>query len=130
MGAGIAEVSMKKFDVLLKDTSQDGIARGIKQIEKSYNGKVKRKQMTEFEKTQAIGMVKTTDQWENFDKADIVIEAVFEDLGVKHKVLKELETKISKDCIFASNTSAIPIGDIAKGSSRPENVLGMHYFSP
>ena len=68
--------------------------------------------------------------YEHFSTADVVIEAVFEDLPVKQQVLQELEGHLKPDCIFASNTSAIPVSRIAEASKRPETVIGMHYFSP
>jgi 3-hydroxyacyl-CoA dehydrogenase/enoyl-CoA hydratase/3-hydroxybutyryl-CoA epimerase len=68
--------------------------------------------------------------YEGFDQADLIVEAVFEDLDLKRRVLAEAEAVMREDCVFASNTSALPIADIAKGCRRPANVLGMHYFSP
>ena len=66
----------------------------------------------------------------HFGRADMIIEAVFEDLDLKKKIVAEMEQVTPDHCIFASNTSAIPIADIAEGAARPENIVGMHYFSP
>ena len=72
-----------------------------------------------------------SDSWKaHFGEADLIIEAVFEDLTLKRKIVKEMESVTPDHCIFATNTSAIPIGDIAELADRPENIIGMHYFSP
>jgi enoyl-CoA hydratase/long-chain 3-hydroxyacyl-CoA dehydrogenase len=81
--------------------------------------------------SRVVGLTDESANWgKQFGKADMVIEAVFEDLSLKHKVIQQLEEHLPPHAVFASNTSAIPIARIAEASRRPENVIGMHYFSP
>ncbi len=131
MGAGITEVSIKAgYPVVLKDISLDGLASGIKTIWNNFNRSVKRKAMGLVERDQLLSKVVTATDDKDLSNADLIIEAVFEDIDLKQKILSSVESHTSNDAIFATNTSSLPIADIAAQAKRPENIIGMHYFSP
>jgi len=131
MGSGIADVSANKgLRVLMKDMSPEALARGQKAIWQGLDKRVKSKSLSAFERERIASNVVGKLDYKGFSDVDIVIEAVFEDIAIKHKVVREVEAHLRDDAVFASNTSALPIGKIAEASKRPENVVGMHYFSP
>ena len=131
MGSGITEVSIEQgYHVWMKDQKMENAAKGKGEIEKNLQEKVGKRIISEFEKEETLSLVHPTVSYDHFDKIDLVIEAVFEDLDLKQKIVQEVEDAGSDDTIFASNTSSLPITDIAAKAKRPENIIGMHYFSP
>lgn len=131
MGAGIAYVTADAgVPVRMKDRDDAALGRGLKYVADILDERVKKKQMTRLERDQKLALLTTTTDYSGMKGAELVIEAVFEDLAIKHHVLREIEAEGKEGLIFASNTSSIPIGKIAAASKRPENVVGMHYFSP
>ena len=131
MGGGIAYVTIHAgISVRLKDKDDAGLGRGLKYVREILDERVKKKAMTPLERDQEFAKLTATTDFSGLKNAEVVIEAVFEDLDLKHKVLREAEAVMRPDAIFASNTSSIPITKIAASSSRPENVVGMHYFKP
>lgn len=136
MGAGIAQVTAEKgMTVLLKDRNDAAIERGQSYMMTNWDKKLKRKRMTKFQhninSSNVVGLTDDTPSWkQHFGQADLVVEAVFEDLDLKKKIVADIESVTPDHCVFATNTSAIPISAIAEGAKRPQNIIGMHYFSP
>lgn len=132
MGAGIAYVTLAKAGaaVRLKDINDDNIARGLKYVRDALDKRVKRRSITPLERDRMLGSLTGTLDYSGFGNCQVVVEAVFEDLKLKKKMIEEVEGRAGDQTIFASNTSALPIADIAASSRRPETVIGMHYFSP
>lgn len=131
MGAGIAAVSAQQgIPVRFKDTALDRVAAGLASVREVLREGLMRKHITRREYEDRVGLVSGTASYTGFGRIPLVIEAVFEDLGVKHTVVRELEQVLPADAVLATNTSTIPIARIADASARPERVIGMHFFSP
>lgn len=133
MGAGIAYVSIDKAksSVRLKDINVDGLAKGIEYVGKIFDKKLARKRITHINRQTAMSRLTGTTDYSGFKNSDVVIEAVFESLELKQRMVADIEALNStKETVFATNTSAIPIDDIAANAKFPERIVGMHYFSP
>lgn len=132
MGHGIASVTAgrAKLPVRIKDKDDAAVARGLAEVRKLAEARGSKRKTRPLAIEHELLRVSGGTDYSGFAGCDVVIEAVFEDLAVKHQVLKEVEAACGPKTIFASNTSSIPISRIAEAAARPENVIGMHYFSP
>merc|ERR1712157_161918 len=132
MGGGIAYVTSTKagVPVRIKDVRAEGIANAMKYSYDILNKKVKKRFMRNSEMQKQLALLTGTLDYSGYQDADIVVEAVFEDLDLKQKMVADIEENCKESTIFASNTSSIPITQIAAKAARPENVIGLHYFSP
>ncbi|MEZ7278153.1 fatty acid oxidation complex subunit alpha FadJ [Pseudoalteromonas sp. 68 DY56-GL68] len=132
MGAGIAHVSAVKagVPVRIKDVAEKGISNAMNYSYKILDKKQKRRILSKAELQQTMNRITGTTDYSGFKHIDIVIEAVFEDLALKQGMVADVERECQDNTIFASNTSSLPIAQIAADAARPENVIGLHYFSP
>lgn len=132
MGAGIASVTAltAKLPVRVKEVDDAGVGRALAYVGKNVADEVRKKRRDKRTVQRTLSQITGGTDWQGFERTQVIIEAVFEDLHLKQAMLKDIEALANKDIIFASNTSSIPIGDIAAGAARPGQVIGMHYFSP
>jgi 3-hydroxyacyl-CoA dehydrogenase/enoyl-CoA hydratase/3-hydroxybutyryl-CoA epimerase len=131
MGAGIAAISAQAgITTRLKDQNFEALGKGLKFCHDFFREKYRRRSLTQLEFQQSLDTISGGIDYSGAGRADLVIEAVFEDLALKQRVLGEVEQQMRPDAIFGSNTSSISIARIAEASRRPENVLGLHFFSP
>ncbi|UWQ38681.1 enoyl-CoA hydratase/isomerase family protein [Leisingera aquaemixtae] len=131
MGAGIALVSAQAgMEVVLIDRDQDAADKGKAYSAAYMDAGIKRGKATQEKKEALLAQITATPDLDALKGCDLIIEAVFEDPGVKAEMTQKVEAVIPEDCIFASNTSTLPITELAKASSRPEQFIGIHFFSP
>ena len=131
MGAGIAYVAANAgIEVVLIDAAQDAADRGRAHSESLLDKGISRRKVTPEKKAEVLARITATTDYAALAGCDLIVEAVFEDMKVKADVTARVEAAVGKDCIFASNTSTLPITDLAKASARPEQFIGIHFFSP
>ncbi len=131
MGSGIATAALLNgLSVTLVEVNEEALNRGRATIEKNLAGAVKRGKLSEAKQAETLDRLTTSTQMEQLAEADLVIEAVFEDMGVKKEIFGKLDKICKKGAVLASNTSYLDINEIAAETGRPEDVIGLHFFSP
>jgi 3-hydroxybutyryl-CoA dehydrogenase len=131
MGAGIAEVAAKAgFDVVIRGRTQTAADAALGRLSKSLSYQVDKGKLAVDDSAAVLGRVRTTVHLEEMGECDIVVESVVEDLEVKRRLFADLDRFCSESAILATNTSTLPVADIAVGNSRPGRVVGLHFFNP
>lgn len=131
MGSGIAQVCAQAgFDVKLNDMKEEFFQRGLANITKNLSRNVEKGRMTEDEKTQVLSRITKSLDLNDASDVDLVIEAAVENMEIKQKIFKQLDEITPKHAILASNTSSLPITEIAAATNRPAQVIGMHFMNP
>ena len=131
MGAGIAYVSAKAgMEVVLLDTAIEGAEKGKSYSTKLLDKAISRGRSTEAKKQALLDLIKTTTSYDDLEGCDLIIEAVFEDVDIKAECTRQSEDVIPETAVYASNTSTLPITELAKASKRPNQFIGLHFFSP
>ncbi|MGH7483605.1 MAG: 3-hydroxyacyl-CoA dehydrogenase family protein [Longimicrobiales bacterium] len=131
MGSGIAEISARAgYDTRVREVNEELATKGLASIEKSLGRAVEKGKATADDRDATLDRIRTTTSLSDLADADIVIEAVTEDLELKNGMFRELDAICGPDTIFASNTSSLTITDMAAATSRPDRVVGLHFFNP
>ncbi len=131
MGSGIAQAAaIGGATVRMRDVDTKAVARGLDAVRRLTTDAAKKRVIERREGARVVSRVTGTTDYSGFRRADLIIEAVFEDIAVKRNVVKELEDIVREDTVIATNTSALPIADIARNATHPERIVGMHFFSP
>lgn len=131
MGSGIAwACANADMNVRLRDVSYDAIARGMKSIASMFHAQVKRRKMSAAQMNLAMHRCSPTTDYTGFADADIVIEAIIEDLDIKRRVLREIEENVAPDTIICTNTSSLPLNELAAALKHPKRFVGLHFFNP
>ena len=131
MGHGIAQVAAAAgYTVVLRDVNAEALARGVQSIERNLSKAIQLGKIVEQQRDETLQRIHGATRFDEIRDVDLVIEAAPENLELKQSLLRELETLVDTNCIFATNTSSLSIGEIASAASRPENVVGMHFFNP
>jgi 3-hydroxybutyryl-CoA dehydrogenase len=131
MGHGIALVAAKSgYKVMLRDIDEKFVNKGISKIERFLDKSIEKGKLKPEEKNSILSNIKGTTELSDLKYMDLIIEAIFENINVKKELFKELDNICKKDTFFASNTSTIPITDLASVTNRPEKFIGMHFMNP